>query len=89
MVSQESWIHVHTYGHHKHRSPHLLAHHQLHKAIQQVLQGFGLHYINALSLSLSRLYPPPLAQALPCPSSGARLTVVFLIFSDHGFCGQT
>ena len=25
--------------------------------------------------------PPPLAQALPCPSTGARLTVVFLTFS--------
>ena len=25
--------------------------------------------------------PPPLAQALPCPSTGPRLTVVFLSFS--------
>ena len=32
--------------------------------------------------------PSPFAQALPCPSMGARLTVVFPAFSDHGFCGQ-
>ena len=31
-----------------------------------------------LSLSHMHIPPPPLAQALPCPSTGARLTVVFL-----------
>ena len=32
--------------------------------------------------------PIPPAQALPCPSTEARLTVVFLVFSDHGFWGR-
>ena len=31
---------------------------------------------------------PPLVQALPCPGTGARLTIVFLVFSDHGCRGQ-
>ena len=29
--------------------------------------------------------PPPPVQALPCPSMGACLTLVFLVFSGHGF----
>ena len=32
--------------------------------------------------------PPPLGQALPCPSTSARLTAVFPDFSDHAFHGQ-
>ena len=32
--------------------------------------------------------PPPLVQALPCPSTRARLTVVFLDFSNHRCYGQ-
>ena len=31
---------------------------------------------------------PPLVQAPPCPSTGACLTVIFQVFSDHSFRGQ-
>jgi hypothetical protein len=39
----------------------------------------------------SRTYvppPPTVAQALPCPSTEACLTIVFMLFSDYNFCGQ-
>ena len=49
--------------------------------------GFCSEHIERIQYS----YPPPtprlFAQALACPSTGPRLTIVFLVFSDRRFCG--
>ena len=64
---------------------------------KQVTLGFGVQIAKLLgrvqwyNVCFPPSPPPPLAQALPClhtRSTGARLTVVFLVFSAHGLYGQ-